>query len=58
MALYTIRARMTAGLRNKAPRGELALSLPGGLVRAVDGVVGKAPKLEVQQRLALLFSTC
>jgi DNA invertase Pin-like site-specific DNA recombinase len=57
MELYTIRARMTAGLLNKAQRGELALILPVGLVRDVDGVVRKAPNLEVQQRLELIFST-
>ena len=57
MELYTIRARMTAGLLNKAQRGELALSLPVGLVREVDGVVRKEPNLEVQQRLELVFST-
>jgi DNA invertase Pin-like site-specific DNA recombinase len=57
MELYTIRARMTAGLLNKAQRGELALSLPVGLVRDADGVVRKDPNLEVQQRLELVFST-
>jgi DNA invertase Pin-like site-specific DNA recombinase len=57
MELYTIRARMTAGLLSKAQRGELALSLPVGLVRDVDGVVRKEPHLEVQQRLELIFST-
>jgi len=57
MELYTIRARMTAGLLNKAQRGELALILPVGLVRDVDGVVRKEPDLEVQQRLELIFST-
>ena len=57
MELYTIRARMTAGLLNKAQRGELALSLPVGLVRDVDGVVRKEPNLEVQHRLELVFST-
>jgi DNA invertase Pin-like site-specific DNA recombinase len=57
MELYTIRARMTAGLLNKAQRGELALILPVGLVRDVDGVVRKEPNLEVQQRLELIFST-
>ncbi|MEW6299459.1 MAG: hypothetical protein AB1671_17285 [Thermodesulfobacteriota bacterium] len=56
MELYTTRARMTAGLLNKAQRGELALSLPVGLVRDVDGVVRKEPNLEVQ-RLELVFST-
>jgi hypothetical protein len=57
MELYTIRARMTAGLLNKAQRGELALSLPVGLVRDVDGVVRKDPNLEVQHRMELVFST-
>src|SRR6185503_2201619 len=51
MELYTIRARLTAGLLNKAQRGELALTLPVGLVRDADGIVRKHPNLEVQQRL-------
>jgi DNA invertase Pin-like site-specific DNA recombinase len=37
--LYTIRARLTAGLLNKAQRGELALTLPVGLVRDESGHV-------------------
>jgi DNA invertase Pin-like site-specific DNA recombinase len=57
MELYTIRARMTAGLLNKAQRGELALWLPVGLVRDPDGVVRKHPNLEVQQRLELVYAT-
>jgi DNA invertase Pin-like site-specific DNA recombinase len=57
MELYTIRARMTAGLLNKAQRGELALGLPVGLVRDTDGIVRKEPNLEVQQRLELGFAT-
>src|SRR5262249_61798914 len=57
MELYPIRARMTAGLLNKAQRGELALGLPVGLVRDADGVVRKEPNLEVQQRLELVFSS-
>src|SRR6266436_9784040 len=57
MELYTIRQRMTSGLLNKAQRGELALGLPVGLVRAADGVVRKEPKLGVQQRLELVFAT-
>ena len=55
--LHTIRARMTAGLLNKAERGELALSLPVGLVRDRQGQVHKDPNLEVQARLELVFST-
>jgi DNA invertase Pin-like site-specific DNA recombinase len=57
MELYTIRARMTAGLLNKAQRGELALFLPVGLVRDADGIVRKHPNLEVQQRLELVYAT-
>jgi hypothetical protein len=57
MELYTIRARLTAGLLNKARRGELAQYLPVGLVRDADGVVRKHPNLEVQHRLALVYST-
>jgi hypothetical protein len=34
---------MTAGLLNKAQRGELALSLPTGLVRDALGKVHKEP---------------
>lgn len=57
MELYTIRARLTAGLVNKAQRGELALQLPVGLVREEDGSVRKDPNLEVQRRLELVFTT-
>jgi DNA invertase Pin-like site-specific DNA recombinase len=57
MELHTIRARMHAGLLNKAERGELALPLPVGLVRDELGRVNKHPDREVQQRLALVFET-
>jgi DNA invertase Pin-like site-specific DNA recombinase len=57
MELYTIRARMTAGLLHKAQRGELALILPVGLVRDADGVVRKEANVEVQPRLELVFAT-
>jgi DNA invertase Pin-like site-specific DNA recombinase len=57
MELHTIRARMQAGLLNKAERGELALPLPIGLVRDELGRVHKHPDREVQQRLALVFET-
>lgn len=57
LELYTIRARMTAGLLNKAERGELALALPVGLLRNKSEVVEKDPNLEVQARLELLFSS-
>lgn len=57
MELYTIRARLTAGLLNKAERGELALQLPAGLIRDELGRVQKSPDLEVQRRLELVFQT-
>src|SRR5438132_6091666 len=53
--LHTIRARMTAGLLNKAARGDLALTLPTGLERDILGRVHKDPNLEVQARITLVF---
>src|SRR5262245_56497970 len=41
LELHTLRARLTAGLLNKAQRGELALSMPIGLVRGGLGRVDK-----------------
>lgn len=55
--LHTIRSRLTAGLLNKAQRGELALQLPIGLVRHAQGQVHKDPNLEVQGRISLVFDT-
>src|SRR3954463_14166926 len=57
MELHTIRARLTAGLLNKAERGELGLMLPVGLVRDAAGLVVKNPDREVQARLELVFAT-
>ena len=57
MELHTIRARLTAGLLNKAERGELGLILPVGLVRDAAGRVVKNPDREVQARLELVFAT-
>lgn len=57
LELHTLRARLTAGLLNKAKRGELALQLPTGLVRDEAGVVHPDPNLEVQHRIALVFET-
>src|SRR5437764_3375885 len=48
LELHTIRARMTAGLLNKAARGELALPLPVGLQRDALGRVHKDPNQQVQ----------
>lgn len=55
MELHTIRGRLTAGLVNKAERGELALQLPTGLVRDEHGLVHKDPNLEVQDRISFIF---
>lgn len=57
LELHTIRMRMTAGLLNKARRGELALSLPTGLFRDERGKVLKDPNQEVQSRIDLVMST-
>lgn len=53
--LNTIRTRMTAGLLNKAKRGDLSLKLPAGLLRDQNGYVNKDPNLEVQNRIKLIF---
>src|SRR5438309_1489951 len=57
LELHTIRARMTAGLLNKAKRGELVLTLPIGLVRDALDRVHKYPNQEIQDRLDLIFTT-
>jgi DNA invertase Pin-like site-specific DNA recombinase len=57
LELHTIRARMTAGILNKARRGDLALVLPAGFVRDEGGTVHKTPHTEVQSRLKLIFDT-
>ncbi len=57
LELHTMRARMTAGLLNKARRGELALTLPVGLIRDAAGRVQKDPHRELQDRLDLIFTT-
>ena len=56
-ALHTIRARMTAGLLNKAARGDRALTLPTGFERDAQGRVQKDPHLEGQSRLTFVFET-
>jgi DNA invertase Pin-like site-specific DNA recombinase len=55
--MHTLRGRLTAGILSKAERGELALTLPTGLVRREDGDVEKHPDQEVQARIALVFDT-
>src|SRR5215468_9840772 len=51
LELHTIRGRLTAGLLAKAERGELALTLPIGLVRDPSGVIVKDPDMAIQERL-------
>src|SRR6516164_2138233 len=46
LELHTLRARLTAGLLNKAQRGELILSLPVGLMRDLAGRVVFHPDQE------------
>src|SRR5881397_2060937 len=54
---HTMKARLTAGLLHQAERGELALTLPTGLVRNGQGTVHKMPNQEAPARLALVFET-
>lgn len=55
LELHTIRARLNAGLMNKAKRGELIVDLPIGYVKSIDGVAEKHPDLEVQSRIETVF---
>jgi DNA invertase Pin-like site-specific DNA recombinase len=57
LELHTIRNRLHAALVQKAERGELAQSLPAGLVRDEAGVVRKDPHQEVQSRIDLVFTS-
>jgi DNA invertase Pin-like site-specific DNA recombinase len=57
LELHTIKARLTAGLLNKARRGDLAQRLPVGLVRDLSGRVVKHPDREVRERIDLIFAT-
>jgi DNA invertase Pin-like site-specific DNA recombinase len=57
LELHTIRGRLTEGILAKAGRGELALTLPVGLIRDPLERVLKHPDTEVQGRIALIFET-
>jgi DNA invertase Pin-like site-specific DNA recombinase len=57
LELHTIKTRLHAGLINKARRGDLAQSLPGGLVRDLSGRVVQHPDQEVRERIAFVFAT-
>jgi DNA invertase Pin-like site-specific DNA recombinase len=54
---HTMKARLPAGLIHKAQRGELALTLPTGLVRNGQGQGLKMPNQEAPARWALVFET-
>ena len=53
--LHLIRARLDGGLRNKAARGELELSLPVGLDRGEDGRVGLSADEQVRHAIGRVF---
>jgi DNA invertase Pin-like site-specific DNA recombinase len=57
LEMHTLRGRLTAGILSKAERGELALTLPTGLVRRDDDGVDKHPDQEVRDRIVLVFDT-
>jgi len=57
LELHILRGRLTEGILSKARRGELALTLPTGLVRLPSAEVTKHPDREVQSRLSLVFDT-
>jgi DNA invertase Pin-like site-specific DNA recombinase len=57
LELHTIRARLNAGLLNKAQRGDLVVALPVGYELDELGRVVKQADQEVQGRIALIFST-
>jgi len=55
--LHVLKARLQGGIRNKARRGELELSLPIGLVYGANGVVALDPDRQIQDTVRLLFET-
>ena len=57
LEMHTLRGRLIAGILSKAERGELALTLPTGLVRRDDGSVEKHLDQEVRDRILLVFHT-
>jgi hypothetical protein len=57
LELHTIRNRLHAALVQKAQRGELAQTLPAGLIRDEAGVVRQDPHQEVRSRIALVFTS-
>jgi excisionase family DNA binding protein len=54
--LHLIRARLDGGLRNKAKRGELELSLPVGLDRDESGVIVLSADEQVRHAIERVFA--
>ncbi len=54
--LWTIRARLQGGKWNKARKGELAWSLPIGLLRETDGRVNFDPDQQVQTTIRTILT--
>jgi hypothetical protein len=55
--LHVLKARLQGGIRNKARRGELELSLPIGLVYGADGAVVLDPDRQIRDTVRALFET-
>ena len=55
--LHTLRGRLSAGVQQKAQRGDLALALPAGLLRPAAGGVVTDPDRAVQHALTLVCDT-
>ena len=55
--LHLLKQRMHRGLEAKAQRGELEVALPMGYVRTPAGTVIKDPDAQVQETVALVFTT-
>jgi DNA invertase Pin-like site-specific DNA recombinase len=53
--LHVLRGRLQGGIRSKARRGELRMSLPIGFVYDTDGHVGLDPDQQVRQALHTFF---
>jgi len=53
--LHIMRARLDAGRRHKAERGELGFNLPRGYVRTLSGEVAQDPDERVRDTIRLVF---
>jgi DNA invertase Pin-like site-specific DNA recombinase len=55
--LHVLKARLQGGIRNKAQRGELPITLPIGLAYRDDGEIELDPDQRIRQSLQFLFDT-